>query len=278
MANLTSYTFHSNKIRTLTVENGEIIFCLADVCKTLDLGQGNKTANQIKEEFGCTELNSAHLVDALGRDQEATFITEPQLYFVMMRSRAKVAREFRQWIVNEVLPSIRKTGTYTIKQPNTKPATSDCKKWIFNELNKVFKDPEFDTTLKQFRACMEIADRAWRQGYAVAKSQDAKGDIKSEVILDKTAMAERRKLLRAYIFNHVAISLSDERRNDLKEQILFKVDNDDIVESANQIVDLIERYGNMYSKMTARFLFEDILDYVMPFDFKIEPVRSCYIA
>lgn len=277
MANLTSYTFHSNKIRTLTVENGEIIFCLADVCKTLALGQTNKTANQIKEEFEGVELNSAPLQTA-GGVQNLIFITEPQLYFVMMRSRAKVAHEFRQWIVNEVLPSIRKTGTYTIKQPNNKTVSGDCKKWIFNELNKVFKDPEFDTTLKQFRACMEIADRAWRQGYAVAKSQDAKGDIKSEVILDKTAMAERRKLLRAYIFNHVAISLSDERRNDLKEQILFKVDNDDIVESANQIVDLIERYGNMYSKMTARFLFEDILDYVMPFDFKIEPVRSCYIA
>lgn len=277
MANIISLSFHENKIRTLTVENGELVFCLADVCGTLALGQTNKTANQIKEEFEGVELNSIPLQTA-GGVQNLIFITEPQLYFVMMRSRAKVAHEFRQWIVNEVLPSIRKTGTYTVKQPNNKTASGDCKKWIFTELNKVFKDPEFDTTLKQLRACLEIADRAWRQGYAVAKSQDAKGDIKSEVILDKVSMAERRKALRSYIFNHVAISLSNERRNDLKEQILFKVDNDDIIESANQIVDLIERYGNMYSKMTARFLFEDILDYVMPYDFKVEPVRCCQIA
>lgn len=278
MANLVSYTFHENKIRTLTVENGEIVFCLADVCRTLDLTNPSKVVSQIKDEFSTPNLKLGLIKDANDHTQQATFITEPQLYFVMMRSRAKVAHEFRQWIVNEVLPSIRKTGTYTVKQPNNKTAGGDCRKWIFTELNKVFKDPEFDTTLKQLRACLEIADRAWRQGYAVAKSQDAKGDIKSEVILDKVSMAERRKALRSYIFNHVAISLSNERRNDLKEQILFKVDNDDIIESANQIVDLIERYGNMYSKMTARFLFEDILDYVMPYDFKVEPVRCCYIA
>lgn len=46
--------------------------------------------------------------------QNLTFITEPQLYFVMMRSRAKVAHEFRQWICNEVLPSIRKNGAYKV--------------------------------------------------------------------------------------------------------------------------------------------------------------------
>lgn len=73
-------------------------------------------ANQIKDEFGCPKLNLAHLKDTLGRDQEFTMITEPQLYFVMMRSRTKVAREFRQWICNEVLPAIRKTGGYTLSQ------------------------------------------------------------------------------------------------------------------------------------------------------------------
>lgn len=82
------------------------------MCKVLDGNQPNKVAEAIREEFGCPELNSAHVVDALGRAQEATFVTEPQLYFVMMRSRSEFARPFRQWVVNEVLPSIRKTGKY----------------------------------------------------------------------------------------------------------------------------------------------------------------------
>ena len=39
-------------------------------------------------------------------------ITEPQLYFVLMRSDKPKAKPFRQWVVNEVLPSIRKQGYY----------------------------------------------------------------------------------------------------------------------------------------------------------------------
>ena len=116
MANITSYNFHNTAIRAMSDEQGACLFCLADVCRSLDLTTPARTAEQIKEEFGCGELNSYHVTDSLGREQEATFITEPQLYFVMMRSRAKVAREFRQWICNEVLPSIRKNGTYKVSK------------------------------------------------------------------------------------------------------------------------------------------------------------------
>lgn len=115
-SNLSTYDFHSSNIRVITSDEGVILFCLSDVCVTLKLTNPTVMANQIKDEFGCPKLNLAHLKDTLGRDQEFTMITEPQLYFVMMRSRAKVAREFRQWICNEVLPSIRKTGGYTLSQ------------------------------------------------------------------------------------------------------------------------------------------------------------------
>ena len=114
-SNLTSYNFHNSDIRVVQNDKCEVLFCLADVCASLNLSQSNKTANQIKEEFGGTELNSAPL-KTKGGVQQCTMITEPQLYFVMMRSNSKIAREFRQWICNEVLPSIRKTGGYTLAQ------------------------------------------------------------------------------------------------------------------------------------------------------------------
>ncbi|WP_300898830.1 BRO family protein, partial [Helicobacter rodentium] len=47
-----------------------------------------------------------------GGIQQATFITEPQLYFVLMRSDKPKAKPFRQWVVSVVLPSIRKQGYY----------------------------------------------------------------------------------------------------------------------------------------------------------------------
>ena len=79
----------------------------------------NKVANAIKAEFGLGELNSPNnldliysIIDNLGREKQARFITEPQLYFVLMRSDKPKAKPFRQWVINEVLPSIRKSGKF----------------------------------------------------------------------------------------------------------------------------------------------------------------------
>ena len=115
-SNLTSYNFHDSNIRVEQNDKGEVLFCLADVCASLQLTNANNIVNQIKEEFSIPMLNIGMVTRPDGSRIEVNFITEPQLYFVMMRSRAKVAREFRQWICNEVLPSIRKTGGYTLSQ------------------------------------------------------------------------------------------------------------------------------------------------------------------
>ena len=112
-SNLSTYDFHKSNIRVITSENGEILFCLKDVCSTLQLSNINHVINQLKEEFEGVTFNVTPF-KTQGGTQNVTFITEPQLYFVMMRSRAKVAREFRQWICNEVLPSIRKNGSFNL--------------------------------------------------------------------------------------------------------------------------------------------------------------------
>lgn len=115
MNNLTSFYYHDAVVRTQYDDNGEPLFCLADVCKVLELNGTENTARQLKEEFECPVLNTGHLIDDLGRIQTATFITEPQLYFVMLRSRSEQAKPFRQWVVNKVLPAIRKTGQYSVE-------------------------------------------------------------------------------------------------------------------------------------------------------------------
>ena len=110
------------KVRVLG-DSENPLFCLADICKILGLESTNKVANSIKREFGWGELNSAHLIDELGRKQKATFISEPQLYFVLMRSDKPNAKPFRQWVTREVLPQIRKTGTYSVSQTHAIPKT-----------------------------------------------------------------------------------------------------------------------------------------------------------
>ena len=179
-SNLTSYNFHSSDIRVVQNDKGEVLFCLADVCASLNLAQSNKTANQIKEEFGSTELNSALLKDANNHGQQCTMITEPQLYFVMMRSRAKIAREFRQWICNEVLPSIRAQGAYVAKAENKEPAT---KKWYVEQLTALFES--YGVNREVLARALDITSRAFKQGYAIginkAEEDHARND--SEMLL-----------------------------------------------------------------------------------------------
>ena len=178
--NLTSYNFHDSNIRVEQNDKGEVLFCLADVCASLNLSTPAKTANQIKEEFGWGELNSCHLKDSLGRDQDCTMITEPQLYFVMMRSNSKIAREFRQWICNEVLPEIRKRGAYVAKSENKEPAT---KKWYVEQLTALFES--YGVNREVLARTLDITSRAFKQGYAIGinkvEEEHARND--SEMLL-----------------------------------------------------------------------------------------------
>ena len=101
------------EVRVIFIDN-EPLFCLADICKILGLTTPAKVANAIKSEFELGELSSYSFDTGFGV-KEFTMITEPQLYFVLMRSDKAEAKEFRKWINTEVLPSIRKTGSYSQK-------------------------------------------------------------------------------------------------------------------------------------------------------------------
>lgn len=115
MNDLIAYSFKDQVLRTQFTKEGEPLFCLADICEVLDLSNPSSVATSIKEEFSCPKLNLGQVEDPSGA-KSATFITEPQLYYVLMRSKARKARPFRQWVVNEVLPTIRKQGYYSTQQ------------------------------------------------------------------------------------------------------------------------------------------------------------------
>ena len=171
-SNLTSYNFHNSDIRVVQNDKGEVLFCLADVCASLNLSQSNKTANQIKEEFGGTELNSAPL-KTKGGVQQCTMITEPQLYFVMMRSNSKIAREFRQWICNEVLPSIRAHGAYVGNEIKNEVADKEAKNydWYIGQLTELFEKNKVSKEV--LVSTINIAQRVFKTGYVVALKNTA---------------------------------------------------------------------------------------------------------
>lgn len=89
--------------------NGEPIFCLADVCSSLDIKNVSRVANDMLDD----DLRKTYPIsDSLGREQQATFVVESGLYLLIMRSNKPEAKQFRKWVTSEVLPSIRKHGAY----------------------------------------------------------------------------------------------------------------------------------------------------------------------
>lgn len=107
MNNLQIFNYNGQQVRTIQQE-GELWWVLTDVCEALDLKSPHKVAARLDEdEKGRT------IFPTPGGQQEVTIINEPGLYSVVLRSSKPEAKAFKRWITHEVLPSIRKTGSYT---------------------------------------------------------------------------------------------------------------------------------------------------------------------
>lgn len=102
-------------VRTIE-ENGKVLFCGNDVASAL----GYKSPKDAISTH-CRGAVKRRLTDALGREQETTFVPEGDIYRLAARSKLPGAEEFERWIFDEVLPSIRKNGGYISEQENMTP-------------------------------------------------------------------------------------------------------------------------------------------------------------
>lgn len=94
-----------------TVErNGETWFCLADICRPLGL-----MTKDVRERLKEDRVVTIPHTDRMGRPKNMVFVNEGNLYRAIFQSRKPEAERFTDWVTEEVLPSIRKTGGYTAK-------------------------------------------------------------------------------------------------------------------------------------------------------------------
>lgn len=107
MNDIQIFTYQSSEVRTV-MQDGEPWFCLVDVCRVLGLGSPHKVAERLDpDELAGIEIRSG------GQMRKMTFINESGLYNVILRSDKPEAKPFRKWVTGTVLPTIRKTGTYS---------------------------------------------------------------------------------------------------------------------------------------------------------------------
>ncbi len=108
------------QIRIVVNENNEPLFCLLDLCNSLGLSNNRKVKSQLDDDVTL----SYPILDNLGREQEATFVTEAGMYTVILRSDSPKAKPMQKWVTNEVLPSIRKHGAYMTNETLEKALSS----------------------------------------------------------------------------------------------------------------------------------------------------------
>ncbi len=100
------FNFGTQAVRAMLLD-GEPWFVLADVCAVLGIqNSGNASARLDEDEKGVQSM------DTPGGKQNLTVINESGLYSVILSSNKPEAKRFKKWVTAEVLPQIRKTGSY----------------------------------------------------------------------------------------------------------------------------------------------------------------------
>ena len=100
------------EIRTIE-QDGEPWFVGKDVAAALGYGEGKSLANAVADHVAAEDKGVTEMVTPGGR-QKMTIINESGLYSLILSSKLPKAKEFKRWVTSEVLPSIRKTGSYTV--------------------------------------------------------------------------------------------------------------------------------------------------------------------
>lgn len=121
-----TFNFKDLPVRVISDPKGEFWFCGTDVCAILGYTNSRKALQDHCKQGGVTK----RYTPTKSADQEMTFINEPNLYRLIIKSRKPEAEPFESWVFEEVLPQIRKTGKYQL-QPKQLSLPEPEKKYTF---------------------------------------------------------------------------------------------------------------------------------------------------
>lgn len=112
MNELTIYQFKKNPVRIIRDAQNELWWIAKDVCDVLGLLNITEATRSIDNH----DLSKTEVTDQGGIKRHMIIVNEPGLYQLILRSNKPEAKEFQYWVTHEVLPSIRKTGSYSVNQ------------------------------------------------------------------------------------------------------------------------------------------------------------------
>ena len=158
------WNYEGAEVRTVQID-GEPWFVLADICRELEISHVKDTATRIDED----DLGQTEVIDRMGRSQKVWIINESGLYTVILRSDKPQAKPFRKWVTSEVLPSIRKHGSYSVQSQ-------------FADLS-----PQLQVLIQMETRQKQIEARQAEQATALAGLEQKLQNTCEVIALDKTA-------------------------------------------------------------------------------------------
>lgn len=116
MNQITPFSFDGRSIRVVTGEDGEPLFVAKDICESL----GYKDPTTAVRSH-CKGVQKQHPLPTSGGVQELRVLTESDVMRLIVNSTLPSAEPFERWVFDEVLPTIRKTGSYSVPAKQEKP-------------------------------------------------------------------------------------------------------------------------------------------------------------
>ena len=176
------WNYESSEIRTVQV-NGEPWFVGKDVADILGYQNGSRDINRhVEEEDRCKIM----IFDGR-QDKETIVINESGLYSLILSSNLPNAKQFKRWVTSEVLPSIRKHGSYSVQSQ-------------FADLS-----PQLQVLIQMETRQKQIEARQAEQATALAGLEQKLQNTCEVIALDKTAWRKDSE----HLINKIARATGD---------------------------------------------------------------------
>lgn len=174
-------------VRTVA-DGGEVRFCAKDIAAAL--GYSN-TVDAVGRH--CRGVAKRYpILDSLGRTQDATFISEPDVFRLIVSSKLPTAQRFEAWVFEEVLPSIHRTGGYMVAEKDCSCAVVNkdiylttieggCAPWCFQQRSDTTRRTSFAIHWPSTGAPILNSSTRWRRrkaGISTSKTLYAPTSIK----------------------------------------------------------------------------------------------------
>lgn len=226
------FDFRGHEVRVIQGDDGEPRWVAADVAKVLGYSATAAMTRSLDDDE-----KGVQILHTPGGEQELATITESGLYSVILRSRVPAARDFKRWVTGEVLPQIRKTGSYSAPLSDeeivhralqlTYRKVQELEAKVAEDAPKVAYHDEFvaDEDLIQFRTLanqLEVGEKHLRQvlmarGWIYRRDYQRWSNKKNGLVTEHQwrAVADKKRYFRL-IPAHDAPRLAGEVRQTLK--------------------------------------------------------------